>query len=149
TLARLVAQGLLGAGDVEDAAGRTGYAPERVLELVQVLLTTPGMGELREMLNRGTVTETQARHAFAKHQIEPQFWDALVKLALEILDPSQLAAAIHRGLIPDPGLLKGEQPSGPRNVEAYPVYPIDALKEAKGSGYDRDRLGVLVGLQGL
>jgi hypothetical protein len=45
--------------------------------------------------------------------------------------------------------LQGEQPSGARKVDSYPVYPIGAIDEAAGSGYNRDRLGVLVGLQGL
>src|SRR5262249_50958552 len=81
--------------------------------------------------------------------LEQEWIDALWNVREEILSPGELAAAIHRGIVPDPGLLIGEQPQPPFNVEAYPVYPIDSLKEAEGSGYDRDRLGVLVGLQGL
>jgi len=46
-------------------------------------------------------------------------------------------------------LLLGEQPEPPFKVEAYPVQPIDAIQEAAGSGYDKERLQVLVGLQGL
>src|SRR5436305_619006 len=52
-------------------------------------------------------------------------------------------------VVPNDGLVLGEQPEPPFNVEAYPVYPIDPVDEAAGSGYDRKRLGVLVGLQGL
>jgi hypothetical protein len=61
----------------------------------------------------------------------------------------QLANAIHRGLIPDPGLLAVPPPSGTGNVPAYPVYGIDAIQEAAGSGINRERLGALVGLTGL
>jgi hypothetical protein len=64
------------------------------------------------------------------------------------LDAADLARAIHRGLIPDPGLLQGEKPGPGGKVPAYPVYPIPALEEAAGQGYGKNELGVLVGLQG-
>jgi hypothetical protein len=147
--ARLRAQGLIQTDDATEEASRSGVSPNRLAALVAMLQTAPGMADLNQMLNRDTIERPDFNEAMAKHQIPPKWWDALYDLTQDKLDPAQVAAAIHRGLIPDPGLLKGEQPSGARKVESYPVYPIDALKEAAADGYDRARLGVLVGLQGL
>jgi len=148
-LAALVATGLLSLEQAEAEGARTGYAASRVRARVQLALRVPGIGELARMLNRGTITVAQFHHALGKHGLEAQYWDAVQDLLDEKLTPGELAAAIHRGLVPDPGLLQGEQPTPPFKVEAYPVYPIDAVDEAQAHGYDKERLGVLVGLQGL
>jgi hypothetical protein len=81
--------------------------------------------------------------------LPPEWIQPIIDKFDDILTPGELAAAIHRGLVPDPGILLGEQPSGPRKVASYPVQPINAVKEAAGSGYNEERLAVLVGLQGL
>lgn len=135
--------------DLADDAARNGTGPARFALLTQLALHAPGIGELIRLRRRRAIDDAAFAHGLRKEAFEPRWDAALAKLLTELLDPAQLAAAIHRGLIPDPGLLKGEQPTGPFEVEAYPVYPIDALLEAEGSGYDHDRLGVLVGLQGL
>ena len=149
TAARMRAQGLVSDDALHEETSRSGLNENRADALVQMLLTAPGRAELAALLNRHWLDRADFDEAMAKHQIPPKYWDGLYDLRNEKLDPAQTAAAIHRGLIPDPGLLRGEQPSGPRNVEAYPVYPIDAIEEVRASGYDRDRLGTLVGLQGL
>jgi hypothetical protein len=149
TAAELVAQAIIDLPSAEAEAANNGIGSNRLHALYLLAQTVPSIGELLRQLNRKTITPKQFEHALAKHKIDPDYWRALTDLANEKLDPAQVAAAIHRGLIPDPGLLKGEQPSGPRKVESYPVYPIDALEEAKADGIDHDRLGVLVGLQGL
>jgi hypothetical protein len=149
TTARLVAQAIIAMPDADDEAARNGYSLNRLQALVHLMQTMPGQSELARMLNRHTISPDLFSEALAKHQVDPRFWDALRDLTNEKLDPAQIAAGIHRGLLPDPGILLGEQPSGPRNVESYPVYPIDPLEEARADGFDRDRLGVLVGLQGL
>ncbi len=148
-LATLVATGLMTEPNAVDEAKRNGFAESRLKARIQLALRVPGIGELDQMLNRGTITLDQFNHALAKHGIEAQYWPAIRDLLDEKLNPEQLAAAIHRGLVPDPGLLQGEQPEPPFKVDAYPVYQIPPLEEAAASGYDRDRLGVLVGLQGL
>jgi len=148
-LAALVATGLLDTEAAIAEGSRTGYAASRVRARIQLALRVPGLGELDSMLNRGTITMDQFHHALAKHGLEAQYWPAVTDLLSEKLSPGELAAAIHRGLVPDPGLLQGEQPAPPFSVDAYPVYPIDPLKEAQAGGYDKDRLGVLVCLQGL
>jgi hypothetical protein len=135
--------------EADDEAGRNGYSLNRLQALVHLMQAMPGQSELVRLLNRKKIDPDLFREALAKHQLDPRFWAGLLDLTNEKLDPAQIAAAIHRGLLPDPGILLGEQPSGPRKVESYPVYPIDPLEEARADGYDRDRLGVLVGLQGL
>jgi hypothetical protein len=156
TAAEAVAQGTISLAEARADANRSGLSNNRFGVLWRLAQHVPGVSEARAMRRRtqadGTgrlITPEQLHHVYAKAQIEPQFWPALDALLVEILTPGELAAAIHRGLVPDPGLLQGQQPAPPFSVDAYPVYPIDAVAEAAGSGYDRDRLGVLVGLQGL
>jgi hypothetical protein len=149
TLAIAVAAGQIPRSWAVDEARRTGINADRFGRMVDAADNGPGVAYAFELWRRQVIGEAAFRRAVKRSGIEDEWIDDLVRVKTELLDPGQLAAAIHRGLIPDPGLLKGEQPSGPRNVESYPVYPVHALDEAAGSGYDRDRLGVLVGLQGL
>lgn len=130
-------------------ASLSGIGDARFAALLGEALNAPGLAELFEAWRRDLIDDAAFEHGLRKAKLEDRWDEPLRGLKNDLLDPGQLAAAIHRGLVPDPGLLKGEQPDGPRNVESYPVYPISPLQEAKGSGYDRDRLGVLVGLQGL
>jgi hypothetical protein len=89
------------------------------------------------------------KEALTRSGLPPEWHQPVIDSFADILSPGDLAAAVHRGLVPDQGLLLGEQPKAPFNVEAYPVQKIDAVTEAAGSGYDKERLQVLVGLQGL
>lgn len=156
TIAELIAQLILDTDEGNAEALRSGVNPNRLQALTLLAQAVPGIGEARTLRRRQKgadrqITLDQVHHVYAKNQIESQYWDALDALIFDILSPGEIAAAIHRGLIPDPdNLLLGQQPEPPFNVEAYPVYDsINALAEAMGHGYDRDRLGVLVGLQGL
>lgn len=170
TLARLAAMGgvVLGntdgstSGTAYEEARRQGFTSDKLDRLIYLAQRVPSISEARAMRRRydpatgaPLISQNQLRHVYTKEALDPQYWDALDQLVNDILSPGELAAAIHRGLVPDPQrpdgspLLLGEQPQPPFNVEAYPVYPIDAAREAAGSGYDVDRLGVLVGLQGL
>lgn len=148
-VARLVAAGAVELGTAEEQVGREGFDSDKFNQLVWLAQRIPGFGEVRDLWNRRLISQEQRDGALARHAYPADWHKALTEYMLGILSPGELAAAIHRGLVPDPGLLRGEQPSGPRNVESYPVYDIPALAEALGSGYDHDRLGVLVGLQGL
>lgn len=157
TLARLVARGgvLLGEPGDKDGPGayaealRQGYTADKLDRLIYLSQTFPGSGELDHLSNRQFITEKMVDEALTRSGLPPE-WHAPVKASFQdILSPGELAAAVHRGLVPDQGLLLGEQPAPPFKVEAYPVQPIDAIKEAAGSGYDEERLQVLVGLQGL
>ena len=149
TAAELVAQAIIDLPAAIEEASRSGIGENRLRALYLLSQTVPGFETLLRALNRDTITREQFDHALAKHKIDPAYWDALVDLRHEKLDPVQLANAIHRGLVPDPGLLAVPPPTGQGNVPAYPIYPIDALVEALAAGIDRERLGVLVGLMGL
>jgi hypothetical protein len=157
TLARLVARGgvLLGDpdgqtdGSAYGEARRQGYAADKLDRLVYLSQTFPGSGELDALSNRELVTIPMVREALTRSGLPPEWIQPIIDKFDDILTPGELAAAIHRGLVPDPGILLGEQPSGPRKVASYPVQPINAVKEAAGSGYNEERLAVLVGLQGL
>lgn len=149
TAAELVAQGIIELPAAHDEASRNGIGENRLNALYLLSQTVPSIGELLRQLNRKKITPEQFDHALAKHKIDPDYWAAVLDLANEKLDPVQLANAIHRGLIADPGLLAVGPPTTEGNVKAYPVYPINALVEALASGIDKARLGVLVGLMGL
>ena len=149
TAAELVAQALVGHDEAANEAGRSGYEVTRLDALIALAQTAPGLEALDRMLNRKTIDPDDFRQALAKHKVDPKWWPALLDLADTKLDPVQLANAIHRGLVKDPGLLATEPPTAEGNVKAYPVYPIPALEEAEAAGLDKDRLGVLVGLMGL
>jgi hypothetical protein len=148
-LAAAVAQEKLDLAQAEEWAARNGFSPDVFGTLVTIARTAPDVGTAMQAWRRGEIDSGGFNLVLARHGIDGQWWQALQALKLQLLSPGELAAAIHRGLVPDPGLLKGEQPTGPFKVEAYPVYDIPTLDEAAGSGFDRDRLGVLVGLQGL
>jgi SOS response regulatory protein OraA/RecX len=149
TMARLVAQGGVPLGDAHEVGSREGLSQEKIDALVYLEQHAPEIGMALRLLRRSKITPDQLHHSLAKAQLEPQYWPGVEDLQHERLGLADLARAIHRGLVPDPGLLQGHLPSGVGNVPAYPVYKIDALEEALADGYDHDRLGVQVGLQGL
>jgi hypothetical protein len=148
SLAAGVAQGQVDEGTARAWAKKQGFDKEAFDALVDIANTGPDVGMAMQAWRRGKLTEAGFRTVLKRHAIEDRWTDAIEALKTELLGPADLARAIHRGLIPDPGLLQGELPRGVGNVPAYPVYDVDALAEAAGSGFDRDRLGVLVGLQG-
>jgi hypothetical protein len=157
TVAELVARGgvILGGSDGSDSgsgyaeARRQGYAASRLDRLVWLAQRMPDYGTLKALANRGLLADGQVPEALNRHAFPADWHKPLTDLFSEILSPGELAAAIHRGLVPNPDILLGEQPSGPRNVASYPVQPIDPVQEALGSGFNKERLAVLVGLQGL
>jgi hypothetical protein len=149
TLASGVSQGQIPYEWATDEAARTGFNKERFDHMVEAATVGPGVSEAFRLWRRGVIEDPAFKRALTRAGIEDEWITALIKTKREMLDPAQLAAGIHRGLIADPGLLLGEQPSDPRKVASYPVYDIKALAEAEAHGYTRDDLGVLVGLQGL
>ena len=147
--ARLRAQGHIADDEATEEASRSGIGPNRLEALIAMIQAAPSLGELDRMANRDTISRDDFDRALNQHLIPPEWHDGLWDLTHTKLDPVQLANAIHRGLVADPGLLAVDPPSGVGNVPAYPVYPIPALDEAQAAGLDKDRLGVLVGLMGL
>lgn len=148
-LAEGVAHGKIDRGTAAPIAAESGISGDNFDRMVAIAKTGPGIGVAFDLWRRGVIDEGGFRTAAALAGLQASWIDDLVQIKRALLDPGELARAIHRGLIPDPGLLEGTLPSGVGHVPAYPVYPIDALAEAAGWGYTRDELGVLVGLQGL
>jgi hypothetical protein len=118
-----------------------GLTDDKTEALVYLSQTLPGTGELDDLSNRRLISPGQVQEALTRHGIPADWHDALIAAMQDILTPGELAAAVHRGLVPSQGLLLGEQPE--------PPFKVDAIQEAQGAGYDEKRLQVLVGLQGL
>lgn len=148
TLAEGVAQGQVDPDTAKAWALYHGIGPEAFAALVNIANTGPPLGQAMELLRRGVWTPGQYSTALNRQGIEKQWYEGLLELQTAILSPDDLARGIHKSLIPDPGLLAVGQPVGVGKVPAYPVYDIDAIEMAAGSGYTKDELGVLVGLQG-
>jgi hypothetical protein len=148
TMAIGVAQGQVDPKKAAKWAKQTGYGQDVFDALVNVANVGPGVAAAFELWRRGELDEAGFRRALLRAGLEKEWIDALWKVRLAVLDPADLARAIHRGLVPDPGLLQGQLPARQGNVPAYPVYEIPVLDEALAGGYDKDHLGVLVGLQG-
>ena len=147
-LAALLAQGLLDLSTAVDHSERSGFAADRLAALSQLAMKAPTHSEAQDLRRREKINREQLFHAFAKEQIEPQYWEALADLVDERLSPQVVALAIVRGLIADPGILPVSPPAGEGNVPKFPVFDVDAIAEAKASGYDLDRLSVLAGIAG-
>jgi hypothetical protein len=147
-LANGVAQGQVNEASARAWAAESGIGDKQFTALVNIANVGPGVAAAFELWRRHEIDEAGFRRALGRLAIEEEWIDALWKVRESVLDPADLARGIHRGLIPDPGLLQGRLPAREGNVPAYPVYDIDALAEAFAAGYNRDHLGVLVGLQG-
>jgi hypothetical protein len=147
-LALLVAQGLVPFDAAAGQAKGNGLDANKFRALVEAAKTAPGLGELDRMLRRDAITVEQLTHGFAKHQIEPQYWDALHELRFERLDPAVVALAIVRGIIADPGFLPVGPPSAVGKVPAFPTSPLVGLDEAKAHGWTKERLFVQTAISG-
>lgn len=154
-MAQGVAQGQVTEKVAREYASYHGFGDDAMTALIAVANGGPSLGyayEAWRRINPATgesyLSDDQFQTALRRTGLETQWYPALKALKTRLLDPADLARGIHKGLIPDPGLLAVPAPSGTGKVNAYPVYPIDALAAAQGFGYSKDELGVLVGLQG-
>lgn len=154
-LAALVAQALQSVDEVLDDAERNGYHKDQLLAAIQLALKAPPYPEVLDLWRRNAtrppdeqISEQQVDHALAKAGIEYQYWPALKELINARLSAQELALAVVRGLIPDPGILPVAPPQGQGKVPRFPSFNIDTLAEALSSGFDRERFSVLVGTMG-
>ena len=154
-LAAAVAQALTTMDDVADEALRNGYDRDHLALDVQLALRAPGVQEALTLYRRRAIDKVdqataQARlyHAFAKAQIEYQYWPQLLQTADQTLDPAVIALGIVRGLINAPFTLPAGPPTETGKVPAFPVSTIDAEAEAEAAGIDLERLFVMVGNTG-
>jgi hypothetical protein len=149
TAAEIVAEAVKDQGWGATEAAQHGTDSDRFTAMVDAVLNAPGVPELLTLYRRGEIGTTELEHGFRKARLETQWDGPLEALKDNLLDPSVVATAIQRGIIPDPGILPVGPPTGSGKVPAFPVAHIDAIKEAAGSGIDADRLAALVGIVGL
>jgi hypothetical protein len=150
--AGLVAQGVA-QGQVDYAAGaawakQQGYDSAQFDAMIAVADTGPGLGQAFRLWRRDLINDAGFRRAAKRLGIEEEWLDALEKTRQEPLDPAVIAAAIVRGLIPDPGILPVGPPAGVGKVPRFPVFAVDAVEDAKWAGVDLERLSVMVGNYG-
>jgi hypothetical protein len=162
--ARLVASGGVTFAEAAEEASRSGYAAERLSALVYLAQVAPGVAEALTLYRRKLIGKAELEHAYAKAQIEPDYWDALTATAELLLTPAEVANAIQQGHLPNPGVLPDVSPAvTPAQGVADPLTPdgqppsdvplttvdLDPLAEAAGAGVDLARLKVLANLAGL
>lgn len=146
--AALVAQGAVDLTTGQGLAKRHGLDKDPWEALVYLAQRAPTYAEAQDLRRRGKITRDQLFHAFAKEQIEAQYWEALADLVDERLSPQVMALAIVRGLVEDPGILPVGPPSQVGNVPAFPVFDVNPVTESAASGIDKERLSILAGIAG-
>lgn len=149
TLANGVSQGQISREKAGRWASYWGVGDTAFSALVDIANTGPGVPTAFDLWRRNVIDEAGFRTAAKRQGLEANWIEDLVKIKQDVLDPAQLAAAVHRGIIPDPGLLVGDKPGPDRKVPVFPQVDINAEAEAEASGYDLEHLRALVGLQGL
>ena len=154
-LAEMVATALHSVDDVVEDAKRNGYDEDALRSAIQLALKAPPYAEVLDLWRRNQtrpkneqISEAQVDHALAKAGIEYQYWPAMKELINARLSAQELALAVVRGLVPDPGILPVSPPTEGGTVPAFPVFDINVLAEALSSGFDRERFSVLVGTMG-
>lgn len=164
TAARLVAQAKLSLGEAEEESSRSGYNANRLQALVHLAQTAPGVAEALTLYRRKEIDCEQLYHAFAKGQIESQYWLGLEALAAVLLTPAEIATAIQQGHLPNEGVLPGIGPNvtlppgfhqatapdglAPSEVPLTQI-DLDGVEQASEQGTDFDQLRVLANLAGL
>jgi hypothetical protein len=152
-MARLVAQGGIDLGTAQKDAKLEGYGADKLNALVYLAQTVPGFAEAmtiwRRKGPRPNTFDALFDHAMVKTGLDQQYIADVENLFDEWLTPAQVALAIVRGLINDPGLMVETLDAGPGNVKAYTPSTLIALDEALGGGVDKERLRVMVGSIGL
>jgi hypothetical protein len=137
TVAELVAKGFAKLEDVLDEAGRNGFNRVRLEALSALKQVYPGLGELDEMSNRKVLSPELVNKALSRHGIPAEYHPAVKALFADLLDPAQLAAAVHRNIVPDPGFLVGEQPGPDRKVPIFPKVGIDVTPSTRARAWTR------------
>lgn len=134
------------------AAGQAlqgGIGPDTFTKLYQEALNAPGFGELLQMFRRDSITEDQFVHGLNKLKLE-DMWDApLETLRDAYLSPDEIAVAIQRNQMTDPGYLPVDLDFTGSTVPPPAISDLDPVTEAKAAGTNSDRLGVKARLVGL
>lgn len=151
--AGMMAAGLAqGQVDKDQAAGwarEHGYDGEAFAAMVEVATTGPAIGTAMQAWRRGELSDQQFRTVLRRAAIEERWFEPIMALKEERLDPGAIATAIHRGIMAGEGTIIREPPRTPGRIPQVPRSEISGVEEAAAHGYDAERLRVLVGNTGL
>src|SRR4051812_8629582 len=130
-------------------ATNTGIEGARFLELYGVTLNAPGTGELIAMLRRSDEVPIDFEHGLRKAKLET-LWDKGIRnLADQRLAATDIAYMVVRGVLPDEGLLGLSLPTQADNLKLPPQHALNPITEAKRTGWDADRLAMMIARSGL
>jgi hypothetical protein len=132
-----------------DEAARNGYNSARFQHLYDITVTAPGMGELLNVLRRGTINPGNFTHGLRKARLEPMWDNALADLANQKLSAPDIAYMVVRGVLPDDGMLGQTLPTHADNLNLPPQLALDPVAEAALTGWDKERLRAFIGRSGL
>lgn len=132
-----------------DQAIKHGIVGDSFQKIYQEALNAPGVGELLQMLRRGTIEPDDFIHGLNKLKLEDQWNTPLADLQQARIDASVVATAIQRGIMPDPGYLPTSLDFSGSNVPPPTMSQLDPVAEAAASGIDSDRLAVYTRIVGL
>lgn len=155
-LAEGVAQGQVSKAAAYAWAKEQGYDKAQMDALVNIANVGPAIGEAFRAWRRidpatgqTLLTDAQFRTALKRTALEDQWVEAIMGLKPNLLEPAEIAKAIHRGIMKGDGLLIAEPPTTPGKVPAVPPSNLNPEQEAAGSGISTERLRIMVGNAGL
>lgn len=132
-----------------DQALQHGINADTFTKIYQDALNAPGFGELLRMFRRDSINEDQFVHGLNKMKLE-DMWDApLETLRDDYLSPAEIATAIQRGQLHDPGYLPVDIDTAGSTVPPPAVSSLDPVTEAAAAGTNSERLAVKARLVGL
>jgi hypothetical protein len=143
------AQDITALSTMQDEASYSGYDATRFQYLYESVLTAPGMGELLNMLRRGTINTGNFEHGLAKARLEPMWTTPLEDLANVYIGIGDIAYGIVRGIFPAPSYVPVPPPTGGTSVPRFPQVNIDPEALAAKLGYSAEMLQAMVGRSGL
>lgn len=149
TLASGVAQGQVDEHTAREWAKETGFGDAAMTALIDIANTGPALGLAYAAWRRDQLTDAEFTTALKRTGLEEQWFSALRALKTVPLEPAEIAKAVHRGIMADDGLLVAAPPTTPGKVPAVPPSDISPVTEASWSGFDQERLRILVGNAGL
>lgn len=132
-----------------DQAIQGGLNDEIFTKLYQLALNAPGFGELLQMYRRSSITEEQFVHGLNKMKLEDSWNAPLETLLDDYLSPAEIATAIQRGQLHDPGYLPVDINTAGSTVPPPEVSDLDPVTEAAAAGTNSERLAVKARLVGL
>lgn len=134
---------------MQEEATYSGLDKTRFAYLYDVTLTGPGMGELIQMLRRADEKDPHFDHGLRKAKLDPVWDDALRNLADQRLAATDIAYMVVRGVLPDEGLLGLSLPTQADNLKLPPQHKFNPITEAARTGWDADRLAMMIARSGL